>query len=286
MRSVIIFLSVFVFITSSCREKHNKIAAITSTSNIEEVASVNIPKELLPYASFLHKGDLELYCNEDMMKGLSDTTFFIKKLYYGEDTRFAMIFIRHHEGRGASPMIYVSFYKEIEKQWTHLNSFHLPSPSGFGGLDCKFELLPPGTHGVFSCIFLASGDGEYYIFTPSKEHDKIILFDRTFHYTGIGWWGYNYGFISAKDTTPWKGNDLPFQYKVYKEYYQSAIDTFTLLAGVYNSIRDDYFISQWLDFRGENGAKRTGVDSIKISELMSAEDAFNQKYGEWRQRIE
>lgn len=196
-----------------------------------------------------------------------------------------MIFIRFYEGSNARPTIYASFYKEIKKQWIHLKSYHLPIEYGFGGLDCKFELLP-GNNNVFSCIFLATGDGQYYIFTPSKEDDKIILFNRTFYYTGQGWFGYNYGFRSEKDTIPWKGNDLPFQYKVYKEYYKSTIDTFILQAGIYNSIRNDYFISQWVDFRGENGAKRTGVDSIKISDLMSAQDAFNQKYGEWRRRIE
>jgi hypothetical protein len=285
MRKIVVILSILVLIAVGCKNKSNEVAAITPTSNVEEVESVNIPEELLPYASFLHKGDLELYNREDFIKNLRDTTFFIKKLYYREDTKFAMVFIRFHEGGQARPTIYASFYKEIEKQWIHLDSFYLPSPSGFGGLDCKFELLPDN-NGVFSCIFLADGDGQYYIFTPSKEHDKIILFNRTFYYKGTGWLGYNFGFRSEKDTIPWKGNNLPFQYKIYKENYKSTKDTFILQAGIYNSIRGGYFISQWIDFKGENGTKRISVDSIKISDLMSAQDAFNQKYGEWKQRIE
>lgn len=63
---LILFLLSQFFV--ECKNKSDKIATITPTSNIEEVELVNIPKELLPYASFLHKADLELYCKEDMIK--------------------------------------------------------------------------------------------------------------------------------------------------------------------------------------------------------------------------
>lgn len=270
MNKLLLLLSVVIGFLCSCNEHKNSTTISSSSQN-------KLPIELKPFSRFLNDDNIELSIKNN--SGFNDTLFVIKKLFHcdstSNDIKFAFIVIRYIYGfpnQNFSHNTNIYFFKYSNNKWFKIGTYE--------GLyvECHLEYLTKVLNYDIGESFLlkANRDGLYYIFVSDKSYTKFTKFDKSIYFQEYT--DKIISVISAKDTFPYKSNNLPLKYRVYEEYYQITLDSMRYIMGRYNSIHNNYLVSKWIDMGIKYGRKEIHYDSIKISELNEVRaKAYNWK---------
>lgn len=263
---------IFIILLFGCsNQKETK----PDSNNKIELNSL-LPAELNRFSGILANNEIKLYIKK--VDGLQDTTLIVKKLYPYDDTLkntfYAILIIRDFYGfpnQNFDHNTNIYFYRNDSNNWREICSYKGLKTEFDFDFDYKFRVFGAGQG--LSLVLKADRDGQSYIFVGNKLKNTFKKLERTFYYVDKSDF---VGIVSAKDTVPWRGNDLPMQYKVYEEYFIVNPDSISFNHGIYNSIHNNYLIRKWIDYKGRNNEKRISIDSIDINELNEAGFLLNK----------
>lgn len=244
-------------------------------SNFISQQDSSLPEKLKKFSGIISKNELDFHVRD----GSRDTTLIVKNLFPFDDSLknpiYAILIERNSwcynpQTDGQNTNVY--FYRNVNNKWIKISSY-LRIETGFDyEFSYEFEVL--AAHTGLSFLLQADKNGSSHVFIPNKTINTVKKLNGTYVYSCDT---YPFiGVVSVHDTSSNKYNDLPMDYNISEKYYTVKSDSLIFHHARYNSIKNNYLITKWVDLGGKNQRQRYFCDSVCIDDIYKAKSILNK----------